>query len=128
LPILIDDLAVQLVGKINCCQPLPDSFHQYRDPEIADGRSVQLPHRADEIGRIALIRRARLHRGDVNTGRHARAMQPDLRIEIAPDHSGLGWNGCDQTPVAAGQKHSVDSRMGKISLLDPLLTFEAWKW
>src|SRR5207248_2526798 len=62
--VLIEYLAEGLVGELNRGQTSPDSFHQHGDSEIADDCAIRGPHRADDVGRHALIRQALMDRRD----------------------------------------------------------------
>ena len=119
--ILIEYLAKRLVCKLDRRQTAAHSFDQDRDPEITDESLVGCSHGADNIGCHSMIGLARVHRRNECPRCRQRAVAPKRRTEVVTDQFGVGRHRSDETPLGIGDKHSVDARMRKERLVEPLL-------
>ena len=85
--VLIDNLALRLVGEIDRGKPASDSFDQDRNTDESDRRLIRSPNCTNEIGGEPVVRRARVHWRDVEPLCRARGGQPRSRDPIVQQSS-----------------------------------------
>ena len=112
-----------MVRPIDGRKPSADPFDQDGDTEVTDNGAFGGSHGSDDIGSHAVIGQSRVNLGDVDLGGSGGAFPP----QSGRGNPGLslirrdGRQRSDQPPIRSGDEPSIDPRVGRKCLGEPLL-------